>query len=235
MRERISLPNREVTPSLAEVLGAQGMPSSVDPGKRVVDLTRQAVSTYEQLCDATGLLQETTVETFAGVYYGEGHNEEPTPLGEVFAKADYLALFAVTLGQRLSDHINDLFTQNEYAMGVALDAAASEGAELAARAVQSRLCHFLTDERRRPPNAAVLVFSPGYCGWHLTAQRKLFEHLHPEEIGVRLNESCLMIPLKSISGVLVCAQSQLFDFDPGYPPCLECTTRSCRDRVKTVT
>lgn len=46
-------------------------------------------------------------------------------------------------------------------------------------------------------------FSPGYCGWHVSEQRMLFD-IFPEEepCGVRLTDSSLMIPIKSVSGVV---------------------------------
>lgn len=48
-----------------------------------------------------------------------------------------------------------------------------------------------------------LRFSPGYCGWHLSGQKELFS-LFPSSTpcGIRLTESCLMLPIKSVSGVI---------------------------------
>ena len=81
-----------------------------------------------------------------------------------------------------------------------LDAIASERADRAAElagAIGSRRF------RREGSTRRVLPYSPGYCGWHVSGQRKLFDFLRPEEIGMTLNASCLMQPLKSVSGVLV--------------------------------
>lgn len=46
-------------------------------------------------------------------------------------------------------------------------------------------------------------FSPGYCGWHVSEQQKLFS-LFPVKnpCGVRLTDSSLMLPIKSVSGVI---------------------------------
>lgn len=45
-------------------------------------------------------------------------------------------------------------------------------------------------------------FSPGYCGWPLMEQRLLFSLLDGEDCGIGLSESCLMNPIKSISGIV---------------------------------
>lgn len=46
-------------------------------------------------------------------------------------------------------------------------------------------------------------FSPGYCGWLVSEQQRLFP-LFPEQppCGVTLTESSLMTPIKSVSGVI---------------------------------
>ena len=42
-------------------------------------------------------------------------------------------------------------------------------------------------------------FSPGYCGWSVEEQKKLFSLLPRGICDVRLSDSCLMYPIKSIS------------------------------------
>jgi len=45
-------------------------------------------------------------------------------------------------------------------------------------------------------------FSPGYCGWDLAEQHKLFSLLSDNYCGVTLSESALMKPVKSVSGLI---------------------------------
>jgi hypothetical protein len=45
-------------------------------------------------------------------------------------------------------------------------------------------------------------YSPGYCGWHVSEQHKLFELLPQNFCGVTLCESSLMLPIKSVSSVV---------------------------------
>jgi len=46
-------------------------------------------------------------------------------------------------------------------------------------------------------------FSPGYCGWHVSEQQKLFPLFPtPHPCGIHLTDSSLMLPIKSVSGVI---------------------------------
>ena len=45
-------------------------------------------------------------------------------------------------------------------------------------------------------------FSPGYCGWHVSQQQMLFPLFKGHTCGVRLTESSLMVPIKSVSGII---------------------------------
>jgi hypothetical protein len=45
-------------------------------------------------------------------------------------------------------------------------------------------------------------FSPGYCGWHVSQQQLLFPLFQGHTCGVRLTDSSLMLPIKSVSGIV---------------------------------
>jgi hypothetical protein len=66
-------------------------------------------------------------------------------------------------------------------------------------------------------------FSPGYCGWDVAEQQKLFSLLPPEPCGIKLNSSCLMTPLKSVSGIIAIGKEVKRQ---GYK-CAECTMVNC--------
>ena len=178
---------------------------------------------------ATGLYQPLTIDEFEEVYRGDGDNDTDTPLEHVVEEADSLALFAVTLGEGISDRIAAHFDAGELADGYILDQVASfaadELASIAGRRFQGDSPH---------EGLAVLPYSPGYCGWQVSGQRALFEVLRPSEIGISLNDSCLMHPIKSVSGVLVLAPIEAHDFSPAFPCCATCTTLACQERVASL-
>ncbi len=54
----------------------------------------------------------------------------------------------------------------------------------------------------RPNEKLSNHFSPGHCHWPITEQPDLFTLLGGEPCGVRLSDSCLMHPIKSVSGII---------------------------------
>ena len=45
-------------------------------------------------------------------------------------------------------------------------------------------------------------YSPGYCGWSVSEQQLLFPLFNGNTCGVRLTDSSLMLPIKSVSGII---------------------------------
>jgi hypothetical protein len=222
-------PIEEAMPPRGGVLERMGMGSSSDLSARTGALLESATDEFVRLAEPRGLVEDVSAAAFAAVYAGEGLNSHETPLAQIWPRADSLALFAATLGEPVSARIAELFAAGDMAAGFVLDAVASVSADLLTDRLACRLRARLPGEA-----AAVLGYSPGYCGWHISGQRKLFERLGPDDIGIRLNDSCLMQPLKSVSGVLVAGAAPIHRFRPEFTFCAECMTRQCLPRMRSV-
>jgi hypothetical protein len=181
-----------------------------------------------------GVWQEISGREFASVYNGEGKNAARTPLEAVFPRAAHLALFAVTLGPAVTEKIGALFAARDFALAALLDAACSEGAERAADELEARYEEHLRAEGAGTSENRHLRYSPGYCGWHVSGQRALFAALQPGDVGLTLRESCLMEPLKSISGVIVAGPAAIHDFTDDFEFCTDCAERACRSRIRRI-
>ena len=239
----VALTVDEVMPDRAEMRRSSGMPpegmagGNAPPGQdRLKGMIEQALDLLHSCAEPAGIVQEVTREQFAVIYAGEGRNAPESPLASIHPRAERLALFAATIGARVSGRIAELFQAREFALATLLDGAASAAAERAAGALEAHWPGTLSPRAAGPSIPAggihAVRYSPGYCGWHLTGQRALFAALHPEEIGITLRESCLMEPLKSISGVIVVGRREIHAFTPDYPFCTECRTRGCRERMR---
>jgi len=219
-----------VIPGVDAILAAQGITErrSVDP--RMLRLVDEAIVQYRSLVEPAGVVDEIPVSDFVRIYSGEGLNSAQTVLDNIIPLAHTLTLFAVTVGDRVSREISRLFERNDFAAGAMLDAVASLSADLAAEVIERRCENSSASTESTGHAVGVMRFSPGYCGWHVSGQKKLFGALKPERIGIRLNDSYLMQPLKSVSGVVVAAPLEAFDIDDTFPFCADCRTHSCRDR-----
>ena len=232
MRQVVEFTAIESTPDLQALLRRESRRGS--PSSRVSRLFGEALADFERLAAPRGLVSAVAAREFAEIYRGEGANAPWTPLGDIYPRAQHLALFAATAGDAVSEEIGALFARGEPALGYALDVVASAATSLLADSLAARFHALLQGRNALGADTRVLPYSPGYCGWHVSGQRRLFEALHPGRIGITLGNSFLMRPLKSVSGVLVAGPPALHRFKPTFPFCADCTTRECRPRMASV-
>lgn len=233
-REIVPIAAEAVVPSRQAVLRAQGIPPQVTPNRRTLELAQQALEIFQRLAEPIGVWVSIPLSGFEEVFAGEGNNAPATPVDDTASRANDLALFAVTVGERLPLDIGALFDRQDPALASMLDSYASEGAELAADFLESRYVEWLSENGRLGVESKALRYSPGYCGWHVSGQKRLFDYVLPGEVGITLRESFLMEPLKSISGVIIAGRKEIFDFENTFDFCDECSTLTCRERVDAV-
>jgi hypothetical protein len=113
----------------------------------------------------------------------------------IFQRAVKVALGVVTIGPVLEAEIERAFRANDMLQGLVLDAFGTEAVVQAFREVERRIVDDALALGLWPSKR----FSPGYKGWPLEEQRFLFGRVDAAAIGVRLNDSCMMIPRKSNS------------------------------------
>lgn len=221
----------DILPSLDAVLRLQGVPPGAEVQSQIMSLGKKALLLFSDLADPKAMVVRIESHEFEPIFQGIGLNSIPTPIEHVYQKSQFMALFAATVGPALGAKIKELFAAGEFALGSLLDSAASNGTDLISRILEKRLKEDTVRRSRIGANAVVMAYSPGYCGWHISAQKKLFEFLHPEKIGITLRDSFLMEPLKSISGVLVAGPREIHLFDDSFPCCADCKARSCHARM----
>lgn len=232
MKEYLEYNVPDLLPEFDTVLRQQGIPKDKIPDERTVDLVYQAITMFGELCEPIGVVDDIEIEEFEKIYEGEGLNEPETPVSEIFPRADNLALFALTVGEEVSEKISELFREHDFALASMLDAVASEATELAGVITEGDYFNNLIGDKLRIRESQILRYSPGYCGWHISGQKRLFEYLEPEDIGITLTDSYLMRPIKSISGVMIVGPAEIHNFAISYKFCDTCKTRECRDRIR---
>jgi hypothetical protein len=232
MREIVRFTKAEAMPRAREVLAAQDLPEEEALAPRLRRLLDEAMAAGEALAEPRAVCEEVSAEQLAGVLAPLGIPGDSLAVGRIYPRAEGLALFVATLGEALPDRIRRLFDDDALAEGWMLDAVASAGADLLADRLAERFRTRLVG--RGFARTRVLPYSPGYCGWPTRGQRPLFAALRPEEIGVTLNDSCLMSPIKTVSGVLVAGPGEAHKFRPDFPFCDDCRTHECGRRMASV-
>lgn len=234
MTELLNIPIVDLTPSPEEVLEQQGVPPGTPVRTDIDAICAEALGLLNETATPAAVTSGISLKEFEEVFDGEGKNEADTPVGEIFDQAEHILMFALTLGKETSSRIDALFQTSDYALGCMLDAAASVTADKAAAFVEQRFAQSLAECGWNRKSGAALRYSPGYCGWHISGQWKLFEYLKPQQIGLTLRPSYLMEPLKSVSGVVLAGPKEMHEFDPSFPSCSTCETYSCRDRIRAL-
>jgi len=230
----LTISSDRIVPERDEILKLQGVPAEAGDGSGIKALLNEAERLFYELAEPAAVFREISITVFRKVFHGEGHNEKRTAVGDIFPRANGLALFAVTTGRPLCERIRDLFSENEYAPALMLDSYASVGTDMCADVVQEGFESSCESVRKQDDESAVMRFSPGYCGWHISGQKKLFDYLEASKIGISLNESFMMDPVKSISGLVISAPYAAFYFRDNYSFCGACRDHSCRERLRVL-
>ena len=123
--------------------------------------------------------------------------------------SEALCWFVATAGQEFEDFQHRLTLEGDMVRVYLANEIGSIIAEKTADRMEELLQEQLTPKGLYRTNR----YSPGYCGWKVSEQPILFELFRPKDsanhnevtptpCGIRLTDSCLMIPIKSVSGVI---------------------------------
>lgn len=170
------------------------------PGPDVVEAVEGVVNEIAQVCRP-----QCGYEVFTAGDIGktdmtiEGRTFNTGPvITRNFRGAEYIVLFVSTAGNEFDEWQKEIKAEGDIWREFMADAVGSEIAEAAARIAGTKISEYFAAKGMGISNA----FSPGYCGWHVREQEMFFSLLPPEPCGIKLNDSCLMTPIKSVSGFI---------------------------------
>ena len=149
----------------------------------------------EALNDARGLAQPKVVSALRPVpSIGIGGKR----ITSYLKNAEKACIFLVTIGGLLERAATKRMASGDALEGYLLDKAGSLAAESLAEVFEVNL----RKEMARAGRSVSRRMSPGYCDWPIEDQLKLNRILRFSKAGVRLTQSRMMIPRKSVSGIL---------------------------------
>ncbi len=125
-------------------------------------------------------------------------------IGGLMRRSEQVAIFVATAGAEFQHWLDSISAAGDPISLFVADALGSTAVEAMGDYMEIKL------QEQISPLLHTNRFSPGYCRWDIVEQRKLFGLLGGESdgelreprCGIMLNDSCLMYPIKSISGVI---------------------------------
>lgn len=154
----------------------------------------------------------------------ESNAEFAGSMGQFLTHSVYVATFVATIGSALERLARRWMARGRIMNGMIADALASEAAEAVARRCQDEIRDWA-----RPRGLDVTPrYSPGYCGMDVRQQVPLFAGLPTHTVNVHLTPSRLMVPVKSVSGLIGIGPAD--KVGPTAYPCERCDHPDCMQR-----
>jgi len=188
----------DITIGLVEETMGYGRGQSPEP---FPDMIADALDQCEELCDVQGslLVSGNFSLDLTGSIGVEGVTFK---IGKKIARqlksAEGCALFICTAGAKIGEKSKALMAAGDLMEGYILDVIGSVTVESAVDKIQDRFENELNNKGIKMANR----YSPGYCGWALSEQKQFFALFPLNHCGIKLSDSCLMDPIKSVSGVI---------------------------------
>ena len=203
-----------------------GCSDDYEPSARITSLVDDYIENYQDFLSPayTYVIRDILSVGGDGVTFEGPVTIKSRIIAELLGRCQRVAVFALTIGNHLEEMVAYLAENNLVLQATVLDAIGSGVAEKLAAYVGERIksivsAQGLVTSRR---------FSPGYCDWNVRQQKKIFRTLDGDTAGIRLTDSQLMMPRKSISGIIGIG---LPDREiERYNPCLTCKKKECPGR-----
>jgi hypothetical protein len=203
-----------------------GYSADCEPSARIASLIEEYVDNATQLIEPSCSYVIRGIERVQGfsVLIEDSIVFEGQVIAHLLEQCERVAVFLVTIGDRLEEMACQLSEDRFIVEAYVLDAIGSSAVEKLAECVQGRIgevahAHGLCISRR---------FSPGYCDWDISQQETLFRAMNGDQSGVRLSQEFLMTPQKSISGIIGIGSCNGNVED--YNPCRTCDRVHCLGR-----
>lgn len=136
-----------------------------------------------------------------------------------------MVLGVATIGSSLENKVSEFFTQGEYPRAIALDAVGTVAVESLGRYIKNLICQEAKEQHFKNTRC----FSPGYGDWDINQQKIIFQIIPADKIGVKLTESCMILPRKSLSWIIGIGKGVVIS-SKERDACKICKLKNCQYR-----
>ncbi len=183
-------------PDVRRVLARAGCPP--DSGQDFLAVAERAIHMLSEIASPATFSTELMVIAFSDEWIEtEGFTIVSRDMARKLRGAEKLSLFLATIGPGPEEVCCALFEESKFSEALALDAAASEMAELLLRRAHMEAAALMRGF------AGTARYAPGYGDFSLSHQARIVNLLGGDETGVRVMEdSFMLVPKKSTTGVV---------------------------------
>ena len=216
----------EISIDKEQILNGIGYGDEYQPSARIISLVDDYIENYHDLIAPSYSYTFCDIESIEGnrIDIGNSIILKSKVIAGLAEGCYKIAVFALTIGNHLEEMVAHLAENGLVLQATVLDAVGSGATEKLAAHIEERI--------RKIANAGELItsrrFSPGYCDWKVEQQEMVFKALNGDTAGIRLTESLLMMPRKSISGIIGIGPPG--DDIENYNPCRTCKKKDCPGR-----
>lgn len=186
-----------IYPDLPELLGhLTGKGDAID--QHTLDVTKKLISECRKVMEPKGGYVHMKAIP------GQNPGEIAIPgmrfqMGKTIVKmvkgSELFVFFVATVGPGPEKMAKTLMEEGQYLEAYITDLVASALAEKVAQYMHDHIKETWSEKGLKISNR----YSPGYCGWKVDEQQKLFSLFPDESCGITLSSSSLMSPIKSVS------------------------------------
>lgn len=196
MISKLQIPLSSLESPRKEIYRAMGY-GEVTPDSDILDIIEGLITELNSFVRPAFIYRTTNCDVEkTGVNIEDIHFETSRTIASLMRKSESGVVFIATAGGAFQRWLDDVSASGDAIKLFIADAIGTTIVEMMGDYMERCLEESLGEKKHTNR------FSPGYCGWNIEEQFKLFSLFDSENCGVTLNSSSLMHPIKSISGVI---------------------------------
>jgi len=215
-----------------EVLRYQGYSKKKvkNPNQSILQITEEEIEQGYCLFEPKGIYSKVMIRNInlkGRINLENGlHLEINNSIINLLKGSSCLVLGVVTIGRTLENKVSEFFSQGEYSRALTLDAVGTVAVQNLSRYVRNLVCQEVKDRNLQ----ITRNFSPGFNDWDIRQHKNIFQIISADKIGVKLTESYMMIPAKSLSWVVGVGKNIITPSKRGGHSCETCQAENCQFR-----
>ncbi|MGD0591220.1 MAG: vitamin B12 dependent-methionine synthase activation domain-containing protein [Bacteroidota bacterium] len=220
---------RDLTVSKSEIVSTLGYVDSAIPlhFEEMIDDILSRLPSYCEIKAGYRLLDiKKSEERNDGLFVGSKFFKLQKIVASQLRKSEKAALFICTIGSAMETWAKKLSAEGDAALSYLVDTVASVTEEQTTDVLHDHIEKQMQMQGLKITNR----YSPGYCDWSVSEQHLLFSFFPVNFCGITLTESALMVPIKSVSGIIGVGKTVK---RVGYT-CDLCGMKDCTYRAKRI-